>query len=100
MNEPCPGLFKRVTRSGNITATLSIDSGRVVVTCHDDSLNEIIHWQSEIIDSNRTIIHEGLVQNMQYQTHWYDYFCRTAVGISLFLLLLLIVLHALKLPLP
>ena len=63
---PCP-LASSYTYTSHFksgTATLKIDSGKAIVICHDDSLNEIISWQNEIIDSNRTYIREGLAERL------------------------------------
>jgi len=98
LNKPCPMHYQKVLRSGNETATLKIDSGRVTVICHDDSLKQEIVMRDKIISSFKEHVDVGVAEHDVFKTHWYDYFCRTIVAIALLVLLLWVVLHALKLP--
>ncbi|HTA28473.1 MAG TPA: hypothetical protein VK809_11830 [Bacteroidia bacterium] len=100
VNEPCPTHYRKVLKSGNETATLSIDSGMVTVICHEDSLKKEIEVRDKIISSFKEHTQVGVAEHDVYLTLWYDYFCRTIVGLSLLFLLLWVLLHALKLPLP
>lgn len=63
---PCPPtvVYTHISHFKSGTATLHIDSGKATVICHEDSLNQIISWQNEIIDSNRTYIREGLAERL------------------------------------
>ncbi len=100
VNKPCPTHFHKVLKTGNETATLNIDSGRITVTCHDDSLKKEIAVRDKIISSFKEHIQVGVAEHDVYLTHWYDYFCRTIVAISLLFLLIWVLLHSFKFPLP
>jgi hypothetical protein len=100
VNKPCPTHYKKTLKSGNETAVLTIDSGKVTVVCKDDSLKQEIVLRDKIISTYKEHTAVGVAENDVYKTHWYDYFCRTVVGISLLFLLIWILLHTVKLPLP
>lgn len=100
VNKPCPAHFHKVLKTGNETATLNIDSGRITVICHDDSLKKEIAVRDKIISSFKEHVQVGVAEHDVYLTHWYDYFCRTVVALSLLFLLLWVLLHSLKFPLP
>lgn len=100
VNKPCPTHFRKVVRSGLETATLNIDSGKITVICKDDSLKKEIVMRDKIISTYKEHTQVGVAEHDVYKTHWYDYFCRTVVGLSLLFLLIWVLLHALKLPLP
>lgn len=40
--------------------------------CNTDSLNELVAYQKEVIDSDRTVIKQGLVQDKIHVVSWYD----------------------------
>jgi hypothetical protein len=100
LNKPCPTHYHKVLSSGTESATLNIDSGKVSVICHDDSLKQEIVMRDKIISTYKTHTDVGTAEHNVYLTHWYDYFCRTVVGISLLFLILWITLHAVKMKLP
>jgi hypothetical protein len=89
---PCPlsATYSHISHFKSGTATLQIDSGKATVICHDDSLNEIISWQNEIIDSNRTCIREGLAERLVPQAPGsFDDFCHwftilILIGVALY----------------
>lgn len=100
VDKPCPLHYQKVLKTGNETATLKINSGKVTVICHDDSLNREIVVRDKIISNYKEHVQVGVAEHTIYKIHWYDYFCRTIVALSLLFLLLWIALHAVKLPLP
>ncbi len=100
VNKPCPMHYSKVIKSGRGTAILQIDSGKVAVICNDDSLKQEIVIRDKIISTYHEHSKLGLAENDVYKTHWYDYFCRTIVGLSLLFMLIWVLLHTFKLPLP
>ncbi|HTB31491.1 MAG TPA: hypothetical protein VK808_05655 [Bacteroidia bacterium] len=100
VNKPCPAHYHKVIKADNETATLNIDSGRITVICHDDSLKQEIVIRDKIISSFNEHVQVGVAENDIYKTHWYDYFCRTMVILGVLVLILWIILHSYKLPLP
>jgi len=100
INKPCPTHFNRTLKSGGETAILNIDSGKVTVICKDDSLKQEILLRDKIINNFKEHVQVGVAENDVYKTHWYDYFCRTVVGIALVLLLIWVAMKAIKFPVP
>ncbi len=92
MDKPCPTHYNKTVKSGLETATLHIDSGKVTVICKDDSLKQEITIRDKIISNFKEHVQVGVAENDVYKAHWYDYFCRTVVGIALLFLLLWVVL--------
>jgi len=99
---PCPWAAKITKishfKAGN--ASLSINNGIATVKCPYDSLLSVYTTYKDSVFKTRVIDRSGIATRTitVYVTHWYDYFCRTIVGISLLFLVLWIVLHSLKVP--
>ena len=97
---PCPEAkkFKRTAQYKGGYATLIIDSDKATIICHDDSLNELIHWQSEVIDSNTYII-KNLKATAQVKAAptWWQTTQMRAGDILLILILAALIYGAIKL---
>jgi hypothetical protein len=100
VNKPCPTHFSKTIKTGGETAILKIDSGKVTVICKDDSLKQEILLRDKIISKFKEHVQVGIAENDVYKTHWYDYFCRTFVGITLVFLLVWVALKAIKPSIP
>ncbi len=101
---PCPtgGNMNVTHHFKEGTASATINNGILTVKCPYDSLMEVYTNYKDSVFKTRTIDKSGIATRTLavFSTHWYDYFCRTVVAISLLFLIIWVVLHALKLPLP
>lgn len=101
---PCPEARNFIKTShfkaGN--ASLSISNGIATVKCPYDSLLTVFTTYKDSIFKTHIIDKSGIATQTVsvFVTHWYDYFCRTVVLISLVFLIIWVALHSLKMPLP